>query len=240
MKKYIPNAIAIIIALVIVALGYIYIIGKSVPQTNSSKSSEEVTKKTDGLNLDGVSIKGDPKASATILEFGDYQCVACVQFFKMVEPSIKEKFIDTGKANMGFKTLSFIDSYAQKNGSGESWLASKAVACAQENGKFWQMHDEIYLAEISELNANKEQENSGNLTEYFFIKSAKKIGLNENEFKTCLLSDKYSKTSDNFLKDANIALGGQVATPSVFIIKDGKATKLTNPFDISEYEAIIK
>lgn len=236
MKKYIPNVIAIIIALIIVALGYIYIIGKN----NLPVQSVDTTKKTDGLSLEKVSIEGDPKALTTILEFGDYQCVACVQFSKIMEPTIRQKFIDTGKANMGFKTLSFIDSYAQKNGSGESWLSSKAVTCAQEDGKFWQMHDEIYSAEIAELDAKKEQENSGNLTEDFFVKSAKKIGLDENKFKNCILSDKYKNISSDFLKDANIALGGQVATPSVFIIKDGKATKLTNPFDISEYETIIK
>lgn len=40
---------------------------------------------------------GAASAKVTIIEFGDYQCASCRQFWRDVEPNLKKDHIDTGR-----------------------------------------------------------------------------------------------------------------------------------------------
>jgi protein-disulfide isomerase len=184
-----------------------------------------------GLSVKGLPVLGDPKAPVTLVEFGDFQCSYCVLFFDKIKPAIQKQFIDTGKANMFFKTLAFIGR--------ESTDAGLASACAAQEGKFWEMYDAIYSAELSELSANKNNENSGNLTRDFFATQAEKIGLDKEKFLSCYDQKKYLSLFDENLQDAIKAMGQQVGTPTLFVIKNGTAQKVQNPFDLSNLERII-
>jgi protein-disulfide isomerase len=156
-------------------------------------------------------------------------------FFAQTEPTLQKEFIDTGKAKLVFKTLAFIGQ--------ESVDAGEAAACAADQGKFWPMHDAIYSAEVAELAQKKSNENSGNLTRSFFASEADKLGMNKTDFLSCYDSKKYASLMTNNMTDAGKAMGSQVGTPALFVIKDGKATQVnqTNqgPFDIAEYERLI-
>lgn len=228
----------IVLAAAILAGAYVYSLGaKSISKNGNSTQEDPITAK--GLQKGSAPLKGSPNAPATIVEFGDFQCVACVQYFSAIEPEIYKRFIETGQANGVFKTLTFIDSYAGKNGAGESYLAGLAGQCAADQGKFWQIHDAIYGAEAKELQSQKEQENSGNLTKEFIFSVARDNGIDMKQFSACIDGEKHRGTLEGYMNDAQKAMGRQIATPSVFIVKDGIATKLQNPFDIKEYEAII-
>lgn len=81
--------------------------------------------------------QGNKGAKVTIVEFADLECPYCRRFFLDTYPQIKKEYIDTGKATMYFRhyPLSFHP------------LAipfAKAVECANEQNKFWEMHDKIY------------------------------------------------------------------------------------------------
>lgn len=80
---------------------------------------------------------GDKNAKITIVEFADLECPFCKRFFTDTFPQIKKEYVDTGKAAVYFRhfPLSFHP------------LAlpfAHAVECANEQGKFWEMHDKIY------------------------------------------------------------------------------------------------
>lgn len=82
-------------------------------------------------------VNGKTGAKITIVEFADLECPFCRRFFLDTYPQIKKEYIDTGKAVMYFRhfPLSFHP------------LAipfANAVECANEQGKFWEMHDKIY------------------------------------------------------------------------------------------------
>ena len=47
----------------------------------------------------GSSVLGNPDAPITIVEFGDYQCHQCYNWFHNTKPTIFENYVDTGKAN---------------------------------------------------------------------------------------------------------------------------------------------
>ena len=232
-KNKIISIASIVVALVIVIGAIWYVSSKQSPNGDGNGMSSA------GLSISGLQKIGSENAPFTILEFGDFQCVACAQLFASIMPKVKTEFIDTGKANMVYKTLTFIDGYANKMGNGESWLSAQAVECSTEQGKFWDMYDAIFNAEVEELSKGTQNENSGNLTRKFMIESAQKIGMDKDKFSSCLDNQKYTKNIEGYDKDMRDA--GITGTPSVFIIKKGgEATKLTNPFDLTEYEKIIR
>ena len=80
---------------------------------------------------------GDKNAKVTIVEFSDLECPFCRRFFLDTFPQLKKEYIDTGKAVFYFRhfPLSFHP------------LAlpfANAAECANDQGKFWEMHDKIY------------------------------------------------------------------------------------------------
>jgi len=189
-----------------------------------------------GLEVGTAPVLGNEHAPHTIVEFFDFQCVACVSYFTEIKPQIQKEFIDTGKARLVGKVLHFIDSYAAKGMGEESVRSAKAALCAQPQGKFWDLYDAIFTAEATEIRGGTQNENSGNLSEAFLLGEAKRAGIDAQTFTQCLSSSLYDSVLEGYLQDAMVALEGKVGTPSVFI--DG--VKIENPFDIEEYKKLIQ
>ncbi len=112
------------------------------------------------------------------------------------------KLVDSGKA-------SFVWLYFNGHGNGE--LATKALYCAFEKGKFWEAHDLLMTSEgyalINDVVKNDKAQ-SGKMAD--FLKSANALGL-----KDCLDSGKY----DDRLA-ADMAIGrelGVSGTPGFFV-----------------------
>ncbi len=101
------------------------------------------------------------------------------------------KLVDSGKA-------SFVYIYSPGHGNGE--MGTKALYCAHEQGKFWQVHD-LLMTDAGYNLMNNEVKNdktkSGTLAD--FLKSA----FDPTEMKSCLDSGKY---------DARLAEETQIAT----------------------------
>ena len=81
---------------------------------------------------------GDPNAPVTIVEFSDFQCPFCGQFFHDVEAQMIEKYLKTGKVKFIYRNfpLSSIHPMAES--------AAEAGECAYEQGKFWRYHDFVF------------------------------------------------------------------------------------------------
>lgn len=82
-------------------------------------------------------ILGNENAKVTLVEWSDFQCPYCEQFFTAALGQIKKDYIDTGKAKLYYRQypLSF-HANAQK--------AAEASECANEQGKFWAYHDQLF------------------------------------------------------------------------------------------------
>lgn len=81
---------------------------------------------------------GNTDAKITIVEFSDFQCPFCRQFWTQTLPQIKKDYIDTGKAVLYYRQfpLDTIHPLAVP--------FANASECANEQGKFWQMHDKMF------------------------------------------------------------------------------------------------
>jgi len=149
----------------------------------------------------GSPILGDPSAPITIIEFGDYQCHACYNWFHTHKPAIYENYISTGKANLVFVDLAFLGR--------DSPIASQASYCAEDQGMYWQYHDLLYNSQESKIDNG--WANSERLKAFAFS-----MGLDGDLFDICLDSGKYSKRVQYNISEAK--KHGARATPTFIIV----------------------
>src|SRR6185503_19645355 len=80
---------------------------------------------------------GSATAPVEILEFADFECPACGSFATLTEPDVRKRLVETGQAR--FRFMDFPLAIHQN-----TWDAHLAAACANEQGRFWEMHDQIF------------------------------------------------------------------------------------------------
>ncbi|MHB8133387.1 MAG: DsbA family protein [Anaerolineaceae bacterium] len=191
-KKQQITVLIIVIGLALLISGFV--IYQSIKPVGDIKAVEPRNHpQADGLAL------GDPTAKIVVEEFSDFQCVACFRFWQNSETEFIEKYVSTGVVYFKYSPFSFIGE--------ESFQASEAAFCANDQGKFWEYHDMLF--------GNWTGENIGNFNNSRLIAFAKSIGLNEGDFKSCLNSNKY----DSEVKQRNV-FGNQnnvSATPSFIV-----------------------
>lgn len=145
--------------------------------------------------------KGDPNAPLTIIEFADFQCPACMQFFQQVVPLVQSEFIQTGKAKYLYYDFPLVKVH------NHAFLAARAGHCAEDQGKFWEFHDTLYRNQprwVPEARPERTLEGY-----------AKDLGMDGDAFKTCLESDKHAD-----VVTANLELANQLqldGTPSIMV-----------------------
>jgi len=83
---------------------------------------------------------GREDAPVKIIEFADFECPACGQFATLTEPDVRARLVATGLASVRFFDFPLP---MHKN----TWSASNAAACADDQGKFWEMHDRLFYAQ---------------------------------------------------------------------------------------------
>lgn len=184
---------------------------------------EHKTLKIGGIDLTSASpLLGSKDAKITIIEFGDYQCPKCGQWFKSEEPKIKSQYINTNKANLYFVDFAWLGSDSER--------AANAAHCADEQGKFWQYHDTLYTSQGGIQ--------SGWASSDSLKKIAKNTGLDTTKFDQCLDSDKHKQHVEF---NTNLGKNNDVtATPVFFIVGNGKVEKIEGPQPTSAFTAVIE
>ena len=171
-------------------------------------SNESKTLSFEKLIKNGSPILGNSDAPITIVEWGDYQCTYCYKFHQNTLEIINEEFIKTGKVK-----VIFID--FPLNGF-DSKLASEASYCAQDQGKYWEYHDELYK--------NWAGERTGWITRESLSKFAESLNLSSIQFNKCLDDRKYEEKVNSMYEFGNQI--GIDATPSFLVFNDEKIIKI--------------
>jgi protein-disulfide isomerase len=127
-------------------------------------------------------LMGNAGAPVQVLEFGDFECPGCGNFATITEPDVRTRLINTGV--VGFRFYDF-PLTQHKN----SFTAHLSAACADDQGKFWEMHDRLYAGqdEWSDLI------NPG-MTDPLsvFRRYAKELGLDVKTWENCVTTQKYT------------------------------------------------
>jgi protein-disulfide isomerase len=147
-------------------------------------------------------LMGKVDAPVKILEYADFECPSCAGFATVTEPDVRSRIIDAGLANITYYDFPLTQ---HRN----TLAASNAAACADEQGKFWPMHDRIYQAQDE---WNGEQTDS---PKPFLKRYAAEVGVDVPKWETCYDARKYQKRIS-----ANLADGlrrGVGSTPTFII-----------------------
>lgn len=145
-------------------------------------------------------VKGNSNAKVTIVEFADFRCPFCEQFFTNTESQLLQDYVNTGKVKFAFRNFAFLGP--------ASVVAADAAECANDQGKFWDFHDYLYKNQPSESDTS--MYNTDTLTQ-----AAVSLGMNGDTFRSCL-DNKTDETKANAdLSDGQKA--GVSGTPSFFI-----------------------
>ena len=180
----------------VAALGYVATKPKS-----SSVQTAETADTTNAGPSQGYLI-GKVDAPVKILEFADFECPSCGGWATVTEPDVRTRIINAGLANLTYYDFPLT---MHRN----TLAASNAAACADEQGKFWAMHDRLFQAQ---------DEWNGEATEApkpFFKRYAGEVGLDVAKWESCFDARKYQKRIS-----ANLADGlrrGVNSTPTFVI-----------------------
>ena len=194
------NKTGVIIGIIVIAI----IAGVAVSLSASSSETVNLDMgRTHGTisTAMGSPILGDPAAPITIVEFGDYQCHQCYNWFHNTKPAIVEDYIETGKANLVFVDLAFLGR--------DSPIAAQASYCAEDQEMYWEYHNTLYDFQESKIDGG--WANSERLKAF-----ASSLGLDMDLFNSCLDSEKYSKRIQYNVQQARDH--GVRGTPGFFIV----------------------
>lgn len=160
----------------------------------------------------GVS-SGNPDARVTIMEFGDYQCPACQNFFRQAKPILDVSYIQPGRVQFVFYDFPLEATHPN------AFLAARAARCAGDQDRYWEYHDRLFQDQLSwSLKADP----VGDLVGY-----AEDLGLVRATFRACLRSDRHAD-----VVSANQVMALQLGvqtTPTVMLdAGDGRAIWIDN------------
>ncbi|HJM79120.1 MAG TPA: DsbA family protein [Nitrosopumilus sp.] len=190
------------IILGIIVISIIIGVGISMSSTDEESYDIDMTKTHGSISTAlGSPILGDLDAPITIVEFGDYQCHQCYNWFHNTKPMIMRDYIETGKANLVFVDFAFLGRDSPK--------AAQATYCADDQGMYWEFHNSLYNSQESKIDSG--WANSERLKAFAF-----NLNLDMNLFNECLDSEKYSKRVQYNSQQARD--NGVRGTPGFFIV----------------------
>jgi len=122
-------------------------------------------------------ILGSANAPVTLIEYGDYQCPYCGEFFSQTEPEIIQNYVNTGKVKFVFRDFAFLGP--------ESTAASEAAQCAEDQNKLWAYHNALYAAKVVDAQKGG-QEDDGFFSTAELLKLGQQVGLSMSTFTSCV------------------------------------------------------
>ncbi|MFT3707230.1 MAG: thioredoxin domain-containing protein [Archangium sp.] len=135
--------------------------------------------------------RGGKGAKVVIVEFADFQCPYCARAHETVLTVLKA---------YGDKVRIVFRHYPLQNHP-KAPKAAEATACADEQGKFWELHDSLF--------------ESQELDEDALAMQAKRVGVDEKKFSECLNSGRMGALVKKDLAAGQAA--GVSGTPAFFI-----------------------
>ena len=144
---------------------------------------------------------GSADAPVEIMEFADYQCPACEKFEMVEFPYVLERLIKTGRVRYVYRDFPLDQPHKWAR------LAAHAAACANDQGKFWEVHAGIYATQAEWSFSSR----AGSQ----FREIAGKQGLDLGSYDECMRSLRYAGRLQGSL-DEGLRVGVNV-TPSFLI-----------------------
>ena len=157
------------------------------------------------VSTDDDPARGPDDARVTVIEFADFQCPYCGRFHSQTLPLILKEYGDRIRFVYRDFPLTASHPFAQK--------AAEASECADDQGKFWDYHDVLYL-------------NQGALDRASLSRYAQNLGLDAAAFDDCVDSGEHAGEVANDLQAGTTA--GVRGTPAFYV--NGQLIAGAQPF----------
>lgn len=160
---------------------------------------------------------GKQDATVSLVEYSDFQCVACAAYYPVVEQVI-EKYKD----RISFEYRHYPLTALHRN----AFAAARASEAAGKQGKFWEMYRLLF-------NNQPSWSESGNAPT-IFEGYARQLGLNANTYKIDFASSETNGVINASIKEFN-SLGLPKSTPT--FILNGKRIEVRN--NVEDFSRLI-
>jgi predicted DsbA family dithiol-disulfide isomerase len=154
------------------------------------------------LNNEGAPSVGPANAPVTLVEFSDFQCPYCQSYVSRLK-TVKENYADRVRIVYRQYPIPSLHANAIK--------AAEASLCAQEQGKFWEMHDLMF-------------QEQNRLTVAELKEKAARLKMNKSKFDSCLDTGRFTEQVQEDMKEGSRF--GVTGTPAIFlngVLVDGGA-----------------
>jgi protein-disulfide isomerase len=152
-------------------------------------------------------VKGSAQAKLVLIVFADFECPFCGEFARDTLREIEPIYVSSGKVQLAFRHRPIPGAHPN------ALPAAAAAECAGEQGKFWEMHDALYL-------------DQRRLSDAALFERAERLALNRAAFAKCLNDQGPKRVAE----DVRIADSMDInSTPTVIVGRlrpDGKVDGL--------------
>ena len=144
------------------------------------------------LNNEGAPAMGPEDAAVTLVEFSDFECPYCAQFYRTLKQLAENYSRSLRIVYRQFPIRTHPNAYG----------AAMASLCANDQGQFWAMHDAMF-------------EDQDNLGAASLREKAEQIGLDLEQYDACLASDRHAEQIERDMREARRL--GVDGTPGIFL-----------------------
>lgn len=143
---------------------------------------------------------GAATAPVEVTEYSDFECPFCASFATVQMPVIREQLIAPSKVRWRFRDFPLpIHRYSR--------YAALAAHCAGEQGRFWEMHDQLFT--------NHQWAQTGTNPRSLFRDFARSAGVDLNKYDACMDGQRYAgRIEASRLEGEALGVRG---TPSFFV-----------------------
>src|SRR5438128_12496788 len=143
---------------------------------------------------------GSDTARVEVTEYSDFECPFCAQFATVQMPVIREQLIAAGRVRWRYRDFPL-------PGHQYSRYAALVAQCAGEQGRFWEMHDQLFFHHQWAL--------TGKNPRGLFRDFAKAAGLDLAKYDACVDAQRYDGRIQASVEEGT-ALGVS-GTPTFFV-----------------------
>ena len=165
-------------------------------------------------------VMGSASAPVEVIEFADFECPVCARFASITEPDVRARLVEPGIIR-----IRYIDYPLSMHRN--TWQASRAAACADEQGKFWPMHDLLYQTQ-DQWNGQATRS-----PDDVFKRLGTQLGVNKQQFDSCIDS---KKMQAKVQAHEQIALQHQAGGTPTFVIG---GRMIMQPLSYDEFKQLV-
>lgn len=161
---------------------------------------------------------GNPDAPVLIIEFSDFECPYCKQFFRDTQPRLFEEFVETGLVRFVVRDFPLTEIHPS------ALVAAVAARCAADQGQYWPMYDHLFATHTVEWGGVPNRDRD------VFVEFAADLGLAVEPFTECLNDPANEQV---VMAESNAALRlGVNSTPNFMV--NGQLLRGALPFRVFE------